>query len=194
MSSMGASQEVGMGAPEDTPEDDELEEEPEESTIPDGFFKNALVAACLGAGAIHIWAAWAHSAIPRVLIFFTVVATLQLWLVAAIIWVRNVPWSMLFGGAVVNGATAVVWLLSRTTGVPFQPESMKSMDAIMNRALSDPNINAGAMSHEETFGFLDSVASGMEVVAVIAVVVLWMKRRRQVAESETDEALSQEVR
>jgi hypothetical protein len=179
---------------EDPPEDALLEEAPEESTIPDGFFKNVLVAACLGAGAIHIWAAWAHSAIPRVLIFFTVIATLQLWLAAAIIWVRNVPWSMLFGGAVVNAGTAVVWLLSRTTGVPFQPESMKSMDAIMNRALSDPSINTGAMSHQETFGFLDSVASGLEVVAVVAFVMLWMKHRSQAAESEVDETLSQEVR
>jgi hypothetical protein len=191
MGSTEAREEIEM---EDPPEDALLEEAPEESTIPDGFFKNVLVAACLGAGAIHIWAAWAHSAIPRVLIFFTVIATLQLWLAAAIIWVRNVPWSMLFGGAVVNAGTAVVWLLSRTTGVPFQPESMKSMDAIMNRALSDPNINTGAMSHQETFGFLDSVASGLEVVAVVAFVMLWMKHRSQAAESEVDETLSQEVR
>jgi hypothetical protein len=191
MGSTEAREEIEM---EDPPEDALLEEAPEESTIPDGFFKNVLVAACLGAGAIHIWAAWAHSAIPRVLIFFTVIATLQLWLAAAIIWVRNVPWSMLFGGAVVNAGTALVWLLSRTTGVPFQPESMKSMDAIMNRALSDPNINTGAMSHQETFGFLDSVASGLEVVAVVAFVMLWMKHRSQAAESEVDETLSQEVR
>lgn len=184
-----------MGVPEDdAPEDVGMEEAPEESTIPDGFFKNVLVAACLGAGAIHIWAAWAHSAIPRVLIFFTVVATLQLWVAAAIIWVRSVPWSMLFGGAIVNAATALVWILSRTTGVPFQPESMKSMDAIMSRALTDPSINRGAMSHQETFGLLDSVASGLEVVAVVAVVVLWMKRRSQVVEPETDETVSQEVR
>lgn len=184
-----------MGAPEeDAPEDLGMEEAPEESTIPDGFFKNALVAASLGAGAIHIWAAWAHSAIPRVLIFFTVVATLQLWLAAAVVWVRGVPWSMLFGGAVVNAATAVVWVLSRTTGVPFQPESMQSMDAIMSRALSDPSINKGAMAHQETFGFLDSAASLLEVVVVVAVLVLWMKRRSQVVESEMDETVSQEVR
>jgi hypothetical protein len=187
MGSTEAREEIEMGAPE--------EDAPEESTIPDGFFKNALVAASLGAGAIHIWAAWAHSAIPRVLIFFTVVATLQLWLAAAVIWVRSVPWSMLFGGAVVNAATAVVWVLSRTTGVPLQPESMQSMDSIMSRALSDPSINRGAMSHQESFGFLDSVASGLEVLVVVAVVALWMKRRRQqVIEPELDETVSQEVR
>ena len=196
MGSTEAREEIEMGAPEeDAPEDVGMEEAPEESTIPDGFFKNALVAASLGAGAIHIWAAWAHSAIPRVLIFFTVVATLQLWLAAAVVWVRSVPWSMVFGGAVVNAATAVVWVLSRTTGVPFQPESMQSMDSIMSRALSDPSINKGAMSHQESFGFLDSVASGLEVLVVVAVVALWMKRRsQQVVESETDETVSHEVR
>jgi hypothetical protein len=188
----------GIEAREDAeiraPEDASAEEVPEESTVPDGFFKNLLVAATLGAGAIHIWAAWAHSAVPRVLIFFTVVATLQLWLAALVVWVRSVPWSMIWGGAVVNAATVVVWVLSRTTGVPFQPESMQSMDAIMNRALSEPGINTGAMAHEETFGLLDSVASALEVLAIVAVVALWMKRRSRVAESETNETVSQEVR
>ncbi len=184
-----------MGAPEEeAPEGADIEEAPEETTVPDGFFKSVLVAASLGAGAIHIWAAWAHSTVPRVLIFFTVVATLQLWLAAAVVWVRSVPWSMLFGGAVVNAATVVVWVLSRTTGVPFQPESMQSMDAIMNRALSEPGVNTGAMAHEETFGLLDSAASALEVLVVVAVLVLWMKHRSQVATSEMDETVSQAVR
>ena len=180
--------EIEMGAPEeDAPEDSGMEEAPEESTIPNGFLKSALVAASLGAGGIHLWAAWAHSGIARVLVFFTVVATLQLWLAASVVWVRSVPWSILIGGAFVNAATVVVWVLSRTTGVPFQPETMASMDAITNRALADPSINTGAMSHGETFGFLDSVASGLEVVVVVAVVVLWMKRRSHTVESELDE-------
>jgi hypothetical protein len=72
---------------------------------------------------------------------------------------------------------------------------MQSMDSIMSRALSDPSINKGAMSHQESFGFLDSVASGLEVLVVVAVVALWMKRRsQQVVESETDETVSHEVR
>ena len=195
MGGIEAREEIQLGAPEeDAPEDVGIEEAPEETTVPDGFFKNVLVAACVGAGAIHIWAAWAHSAIPRVLIFFTLVATLQLWLAAAVIWVRSVPWSMLFGGAFVNAATALVWVLSRTTGVPFQPESMRSMDVVTNRAMSDPSINRGAMSHPESFGFLDSTASVLEVMVVVAVLVLWMKRRSQVVESEMDEAVSEEAR
>jgi hypothetical protein len=190
---MGAREEIKLATPEEAPESAGIEEETEESTLPDGFLKNALVAACLGAGGIHIWAAWAHSGIIRVLIFFTVIATVQLWVAAAIIWVRNVPWSMLIGGALANAATAVVWVLSRTTGVPFQPESMQSMDAIMNRALSDPGVNRGAMSHQESFGFLDSVASGLEVVAVVAVLVLWMKHRSRVVESGMEETISHDL-
>jgi hypothetical protein len=192
---MGALEEVDLEAPEETPEEVGVEDAPEESTIPDGLLKSALVAASLGAGGIHLWAAWAHSGITRVLIFFTVVAALQLWLAAAIIWVRSIPWSMLIGGAVVNAGVAVVWVLSRTTGVPFQPESMASMDAIMNRALSDPSINTGAMSHQETFGFLDSTCSALEVVVVVAVLVLWLKHRSQGAGNVKDSSafVSQDV-
>ena len=169
----------------------------EVSTIPDGFLKNALVAASLGAGGIHIWAAWAHSGITRVLIFFTVVATLQLWLAAAVVWVRSVPWSVLIGGAVANAAVALVWIFSRTTGVPFQPGSMASMDAIMSRAIADPGVNRGAMSHQETFGFLDTACSLLEVVVVVTVLVLWLRYRSRGAGNGTDETadtVSQEVR
>ena len=178
--------EVGMRPPEESPEEVGIEA-PEESTIPDGFVKNALVAASFGAGSIHIWAAWAHSGIPRVLVFFTLVATLQLWLAASVIWVRTVPWSVLIGGAVVNAAVPVIWILTRTTGVPFQPESMLNMDAAMNDAISNPGTNSGAMAHLESFGLPDTAASLLEVVVVVAVLVLWRKRRSQGVESGMDE-------
>jgi len=166
----------------------ELEvEAPEESTIPDGLAKSALVAASLGAGGIHLWAAWAHSSISRVLIFFTVIAALQLWLAASVILVRSIPWSVLIGGAAVNAGVVVVWVLSRTTGVPFQPESMASMDAIMSRAADDPRPNRGAVTHEETFGFLDSAASALEVVVVVAVAFLWLNHRSRRRESGIDD-------
>lgn len=193
---MGTPEEAGLEAPEETPADVSAEA-PEESTIPDGLLKSVLIAASLGAGGIHLWAAWAHSGIARVLVFFTLVATVQLWLAAAIIWVRNIPWSMLIGGAVVNAGVIVVWILSRTTGVPFQPPSMSSMDAIMSRAISDPGTNTGAVSHQEAFGFLDSVSSLLEGVIVVAVLLLWRRRRSQTVESgmyENPAALSQEER
>ena len=160
----------------------------EETTLPDGLAKNALVAASLGAGGLHLWAAWAHSGVFRALVFFIVVATVQLWLAAAVVWVRNIPWSVLMATAVFNAGVVVVWVLSRTTGVPLQPESMASMDAIMNSAISDPNINSGAMVHQETFGLADTASSLLEVVVVVAVLVLWMRLRRQSTESGMDAA------
>lgn len=181
---MGALEDVEVGA---RPPEEVVETEvSEESTIPDGWAKSALVAASLGAGSIHIWAAWAHSGIPRVLVFFTVVATLQLWLAASVIWVRTVPWSVLIGGAVVNTAVPVVWVLTRTTGVPFQPDSMLNMDAAMNAAISNPGTNSGAMAHLESFGLPDTAASLLEIVVVVAVLVLWRKRRSQAVETETE--------
>ena len=117
----------------------------------------------------------------------------QLWLAGSVVWVRSVPWSVLVGGALVNAGVTVVWILSRTTGVPFQPESMASMDAIMNRAISDPSTNRGAMSHQETFGLLDSAASALQVVVVMAVLVLWLKYRSQGVESGTDETTDNEA-
>ena len=193
---MGALDEVGLEAPEEEAPEDVVIEEPEESTIPDGFLKSVLVAASLGAGGIHLWAGWAHSGITRVLIFFTLVAALQLWLAAAVVWVRNIPWSMLIGGAVVNAGVVVVWVLSRTTGVPFQPPSMASMDDVMSRAISQPGVTRGAMSHRETFGFLDSVSSLLEVAVVVAVVMLWLRCRSQGDGSAEDPTgtVSQEVR
>ena len=176
--SMGAPEEVGMGAPEEAAPE-------EECTIPNGLLRNSLIAASVGAGGIHLWAAWAHSGINRVLIFFVLVATVQLWLAAAVIWVRSVPWSVLIGGAAANAAVVVVWVLSRTTGVPGQPEA-KTMEEIMNAAIQNPGSSRGMAVHAESFGLVDTVASALEIVVVVAVLMLWMKHRRPSAESGTD--------
>jgi hypothetical protein len=177
---MAAPEEVGMGASEEV--------SPEESTIPDGLVKNGLVAASLGAGAIHLWAGWAHSGITRVMIFFVVVAALQLWWAAAVVWVRSVPWSVLIGGAVANAAVVVVWILSRTTGVPWQPKS-GTMDQIMSAAIANPGPDKGYMVHGETFGLVDTTCALLEIGVVVGVLVLFrMRRRRQRAESGIDDA------
>lgn len=175
---MGAPEEVGIGAPEESPEED---------TIPNGAVKNLLVAASVGAGGIHLWAAWAHSATTRVMVFFVVVATLQLWLAAAVVWVRSIPWSMLIGGAVANAGVVVVWILSRTTGVPGQPQS-RSMDQIMDAALANPGPDKGYMVHKETFGFFDTTSSVLEILVVVCVVMLFLRSRRQADESGIDES------
>jgi hypothetical protein len=88
---------------------------------------------------------------------------------------------------VANAAVVVVWVLSRTTGVPYQPESHASMVTAFDRAASDPGPNSGAVSHAETFGLLDTAASLLEVGVVVAVLVFWLRRRSQ-AESGMDEA------
>jgi hypothetical protein len=175
---MVAPEEVGMGAPEEV--------SPEERTIPDGLVKNGVVAASLGAGAIHLWAGWAHSGITRVLIFFVLVAALQLWWAAAVIWVRSVPWSVLIGGAVANAALVVVWVLSRTTGVPGQPRPL-NMDQIMDAAIANPGPSKGYMVHGETFGLVDTTCALLEIGVVVGVLMLFlMRRRRQRAESGID--------
>jgi hypothetical protein len=176
---MGVREEVGMGAPE--------EESPEECTIQSGLIKNCFVAASVGAGVIHLWAAWAHSSITRVLVFFVLVAALQLWLATAVLWVRSVPWALLIGGAAANAAVVVVWVLSRTTGVPWMPNGGRTMDEIMAAAAATPGPSKGFMTHAETFGLFDTTASLLEVVVVVCVVMLVLKRRRGPAgESGTD--------
>ena len=168
---MGAPEEVGLGVPE--------EASPKECIIPNGLLKNVLVAASVGAGAIHLWAAWAHFNFTRVLVFFVVVAALQLWLASVLLWVRSVPWSLLIGGAAANAGVVVVWILTRTTGMPFYPKSHNmDMDRIMERAANSQHLK-GFMTHKETFGLLDTTCSLLEIAFVVGVLMLVrMKHRR----------------
>ena len=168
---MGAPEEVGVGDPE--------EASPDECIIPNGLLKNGLVAASVGAGAIHLWAAWAHFNFTRVLVFFIVVAAMQLWLAAVILWVQSIPWSLLIGGAVANAGVVVVWVLTRTTGMPFYPKSgHMDMDKIMERAANSQHLK-GFMTHKETFGLLDTTCSLLEIAFVVGVLMLVrMKHRR----------------
>ena len=182
---MGAPEVVGAPEEESPEEVTPEEESPEERTIPSGLLKNVLIAASVGAGAIHLWAGWAHSGITRVLVFFVVVAAVQLWLAAVVVWVPSIPWSVLIGGAVANAAVVVVWVLSRTTGVPFQP-SAQSMEDAFNAAAANPGPDMGFIVHAETFGLFDTTASVLEIAVVVAVLLLWRRRRRPDDESGID--------
>jgi len=168
---MEAPEEVGVGAPE--------EASPEECIIQNGLLKNGLVAALIGAGAIHLWAGWNHFDFTRVLVFFVVVAAMQLWLGAVILWVRSVPWSLLIGGAAANAAVVVIWVLTRTTGVPFYPKALghMDMDQIMERAANSQHLK-GFMTHKETFGLIDTTCSLLEIGVVVGVLMLVRMRRR----------------
>ena len=182
---MGAPEEVGLGDPEEVGGGGAEEASPKECIIPDGFLKNALVAASFGAGAIHLWAAWAHSNWTKVLVFFVVVAALQLWMAAVVQWVRSIPWSLLIGGAVANAAVVVVWILTRTTGMPGYNRSSQHMDMakILEQAANSQNVK-GFMAHKETFGFLDTTCSLLEIGVIVAVLMLVRRYRRTSGESE----------
>jgi hypothetical protein len=165
--SMGAPEEVGMGVPEKA--------SPVERTIRDG-----LVAASLGAGVIHIWAAWAHSNQIAQLVFFLAVATLQVWWATVVLWVRGAPWSVLVGGAAANAAVVVVWVLSRTTSLlPFIPK-VQSMDDVINQAGKGSPLHpvTGTFYHAHLkFGLADTTASLLEIALIVGVILLARMRR-----------------
>jgi len=174
-----------MGAPEEAGDPEEAS--PEECIIQNGLLKNGLVAASVGAGAIHLWAAWAHYDYTRELVFFVMVAALQLWLAAVVLWIRSIPWSLLIGGAAANAGVVVVWVLTRTTGLPGMPKATHmDMDQIMERAARSQHAK-GFMVHKETFGLLDTTCSLLEIGFVVGVLMLlWMRRRRPHGESGND--------
>jgi hypothetical protein len=176
---MGTPEEVGLGDPEEVGVDGPEEASPKECIIPDGFLKNGLVAASVGAGAIHLWTAWAHSNWTKVLVFFVVVAALQLWLAAVVQWVRSIPWSLLIGGAVANAAVVVVWILTRTTGMPGYNNNSHHMDMqrILEQAANSQHLK-GFVAHKETFGIPDTMCSLLEIGFIVAVLMLVRQRHR----------------
>jgi len=186
---MGAPEEVGAGDPEEVAVGDPEEASPKECIIPDGLLKNGLVAASFGAGAIHLWAAWSHSSYTKVLVFFVVVAALQLWMAAVIQWVRSVPWSLLIGGAAANAVVVVIWILTRTTGMPgYNSSGSMDMEKVMLQAANSQNAS-GFMAHKEVFGIPDTICSLMEIGIVVGVLILVRRRNRSASqESENDAA------
>lgn len=192
--SMRVPEEVTIGAPEEdllrVPEEDmgapeEDVEAPEEALPMGRTLRNGLVAASVAAGGIHIWAAVQH-AHPRLiaqLVFFVVVATIQFWWAAAVLWIRRLPRSVLIAGAATNAVVVVVWVLSRTTGLPFLTRAESSMDDIIDFAKaaggSPSSPVRGYVGHPETFGLLDTTASLLEIFVIVAVVLLLVRMRRR---------------
>jgi hypothetical protein len=183
----GAPEEVDLGIPEDV--DDVDMGIPEEASPVEHNIRSGLVAASASAGAIHIWAATQHAhpdLIPQ-LVFFVVVATMQLWWAAAVFWIRRVPWSVLIGGAVANAVVVVVWVLSRTTGMPVITRKEQNMDDILGAAAAGQHGSSpgapvrGYVGHPEGFGLLDTTASLLEIALIVGVVVLVLRMRRRSA-------------
>ncbi|MGH2771353.1 MAG: hypothetical protein ACRDJF_12655, partial [Actinomycetota bacterium] len=106
-----------------------------------------------GAGVIHLSAAPEHFELSLAHgLFFIVVAGLQL-LWAGLI-VRRPTSSLLAAGALGNGAIAAIWLISRTSGIPFGPE-------------------AGI---PEPVGLTDSLATAFELLIIGAGAYLLLRR------------------
>jgi hypothetical protein len=104
-----------------------------------------LGGASLGAGVIHGSAAFDHAEHPAQLVFFIAVAALQVaW---AVIVLRRASWPLLKAGAAFNAGVIMVWIVSRTVGLPGVP---------------------GAEA-PEPFGLKDGVASGLEFLLVAGV-------------------------
>jgi hypothetical protein len=186
---MGVEEEVTLGAPEEVgPEEVGTGIPEEEEASPIGHsIRSGLVAASAGAGAIHIWAATQHASpglIPQ-LVFFVVVATVQLWWAAAVFWIRRVPWSVLIGGAVANAAVVVIWFLSRTTGLPLITRREQNMDDILSAAATGQHGSSpaapvrGYVGHPESFGLIDTACSMLEIALIVGVVLLVVRMRRR---------------
>jgi hypothetical protein len=97
-----------------------------------GLLRSGVASLCLAAGVLHVSAAADHRGMAGHVAFFLVVAVAQSALGAAILLARPGRW--LAAGAVVNLAVALVWVLSRTTGLPVdgssEPEAIGIKDGI----------------------------------------------------------------
>jgi len=154
---------------------------PEEASPAERTIRNGLFAASLGAGAIHIWAAWAHSGQTSQLVFFIAVATFQLWWAAVVLWVPDAPWSVLIGGAVANAGVVVVWVLSRTTtGIPWISKAPSMDDIIAQAGKGSPlhPITRGVLQPHLSFGLPDTTASLLQIGVIVGVILLARMRRR----------------
>lgn len=179
---MGVREEATLGAPGEAGMEIPEEEVPGERSI-----RSGLVAASAGAGVIHIWAASQHASpglIPQ-LVFFVVVATMQIWWATAVFWIRRIPSSVLIGGAVANAAVVVIWVLSRTTGMPLITRREPNMDDILNAAVAGQRGSSAAapvrgyVGHPEGFGLADTMCSMLEIALIVGVVVLVVRMRRR---------------
>lgn len=121
----------------------------------------------VAAAAIHLWVVpthleqwWAYGA------FFLVVAGGQLLFAPIVLW-RARPW-LLVTGVAANVAVVLVWMFSRTSGLPIGPPLTDSTAGRGDPALGGYGSHAsGAV---EAVGPLDFTASAVELVIVLALV------------------------
>lgn len=114
-----------------------------------GLLRSGVISLCLAAGVLHVSAASDHRGMAGHVAFFLVVAVAQSALAAAILLARPARW--LAVGAAVNLAVALVWVLSRTTGLAVD-----------------------ASSAPEAIGFKDGIATMLEIGAAAGAGLWWL--------------------
>ena len=114
-----------------------------------GLLRSGVISLCLAAGVLHVSAAADHRGMAGHVAFFLVVAVVQSALAAAILLARPARW--LAVGAAVNLAVALVWVLSRTTGLAVDGSSAS-----------------------EAIGFKDGIATMLEIGAAAGAGLWWL--------------------
>ncbi|GAA4413289.1 hypothetical protein GCM10023168_36030 [Fodinibacter luteus] len=104
----------------------------------------------------HLEEWWVYGA------FFVVVGCFQLALAALVL--RRPTWPVALTGIVVNLSVVLVWVVSRTTGLPVEPPE---------------DITSHVWSHTEGVGPADLAATGAELVVVCLLVTLLPPRLRR---------------
>jgi hypothetical protein len=115
----------------------------------DGLLRSCVAAMCLAAGVLHVSAAADHRGMGGHVAFFVLIAMAQTALAASVAWGRSAGWLTL--AALGNLAVALVWVLSRTTGLPVDGSSTP-----------------------EAMGFKDGIATLLELGAVAGAGMWWL--------------------
>jgi hypothetical protein len=96
---------------------------------------------------------------------------------------------VLIAGPVVNAVVVVIWLLSRTTGLPVITRPEQNMDDVFQGAVSSGGTPLepirGYAGHPETFGLIDTAASALEIAVIVVVALALLRMRRR-----SDEAVA----
>ena len=114
-----------------------------------GLLRSGVASLCLAAGILHVSAAADHRGMAGHVAFFMAVAAFQSAVAAAVLLARPARW--LAVSAVVNLAVAVVWTLSRTTGLPVDGSSAA-----------------------EAIGFKDGISTMIEIGAAAGAGLWWL--------------------
>ena len=151
----------------------------EQPTPPPGHLVvsgTCLVAALIsaGVGAVHLSVAaehqrhwWAYGA------FFLAIGVFQVGFAAVLL--RRPTWPVALTGIVVNVGIVLVYVLSRTVGLPITPPEGSAEDGTGH---AGPDAHIGGIGPREPVGVLDLTATAGELILVALLVTLLTPRLR----------------